>query len=110
MTLGDLVVWGEAIVPEGSCTLAIEYAHSPVRVTVRSAHGKTNVFFPVTILAGVESGHERICLTFRKSHWQVRSIDLPELGISLLFMPRNQLLTDERLKCVPIVVDSRGAN
>jgi hypothetical protein len=45
VTLGNWVVWSEAVVPEGSYTLTVEYAHAPVKATLRSAHGKTQVFF-----------------------------------------------------------------
>lgn len=110
VAFADFVLWGDTDFPEGNYTLTIEYAHAPVKVTVRSVHGKTRVFSPITILAGVESGQERFCLIFRNSRWQVRSIDLPLLGISLVFMPRNQHLTSERLKCLPIAIDRRATN
>ena len=106
VTFGDWAVWGKVDVPEGSYTLTVEYTYAPVKVTLRPGHGKTYVFMPTAILAGAESGHERVCLAYREDRWQVRSVDLPSLGISLLFLPGNQKSIDERSKCMPIVMSS----
>lgn len=108
VTLGDWVVWGQANLSAGTYTLTLEYAHSPVKMTVTSERGKTNVFIPLSILAGTESGMNRICLVHGKDRWRVRSVDLPQLGISLLYLPRNHTPDTEESRCVPIAMSSSG--
>jgi len=107
ITLGDMTVWGQVLIPRGSYSLSVQYTHNPVAVTLRSADGEENTFVPLTILAGAENGRAEVCLAIFKDRWHVRSVDLPELGISLLFMPRNQRY-DVRAKCIPTTPDSQS--
>ena len=103
----DWTIWGQVTIPRGCYSLVIEYAHVPVKVTAQSENGKKITLSPLAIFAGTESGDAQVCLSHWRGHWAIRSIDLPSLGISLLFMPRNTALSLPP-KCLPILKESHG--
>jgi len=112
LTFESLVFWGEVAIPAGHYTLAVEFKTVTVKVTLRSEQGKVTLFTPVGILAGFESGQNQVCLTFQNERWEVLSVNLPQLGLSLLFVPRNRQgnRVTPRSTCVPIAMNgSNGA-
>lgn len=110
VTFGDWVLWGQTDLSSGTYSITLEYPHTPVKVKVKSERGKVKVFIPVSIFAGAESGVDRVCLVRGRDHWLVRSVELPELGISLLFLPRNQMSEVALSNCVPIAMNSRSGD
>lgn len=108
VTFGDLVVWREVVLTQGSYSLTIDYSRAPVLVTLRSARGRKTVVTPDSILAGFESGHNQVCLVYEENRWHVRSLDLPDLGISLRYSPGNQPRNGEHSKCIPIQMKNPG--
>ena len=110
LTFETWVSWSEVPLSAGRYTLAVKFKSSTAEVTLNSAQGKTWVFFPVGVLAGAESGQSQVCLTLHEDRWVVRSVNLPQFGLSLLYVPRNKLgnRVTPRSKCVPITMDGPG--
>jgi hypothetical protein len=117
LTFDTWVTWSEVPLPAGRYTLAVEFTSTTAEFTLGSAQGKSWGFSPVGILAGAESGRSEVCLNLRQdrrhqARWEVRSVNLPEFGLSFLFAPRNtqQDRRSPRSNCVPITMDaSNGA-
>lgn len=110
LTFETWVFWSEVPLSPGRYTLAIEFKSSTAGVTLISAEGKTWEFFPVGVLAGAESGQNQICLAVHENQWEVRSVNIPQFGLSLLYLPRNKQgsRVTPRSNCVPITVDGPG--
>jgi hypothetical protein len=110
LTFEASVFWSDVPLPAGHYTLAIELRRSSAGVTLNSAQGKTWEFSPFGVLAGAESGQSQVCLTLLEDRWEVRSVNLPQFGLSLLYVPRNRQgnRVTPRSNCVPITMDGLG--
>jgi hypothetical protein len=87
--------WGTAVLPAGEYVFTVESMQSPVRVAVRSADGRSVALLTSQSLNRVEGGKPFLLTTRYGDHRQVRFLNLPALGVALVYEP---LSRQERLQ------------
>lgn len=80
------VRWGRAVLPAGSYSLSIPSGVTPLSVIIRSTDGKTAAI-AFGDSSDVQPGGNYIVITGTGSSRLVRSMNLPELGLSLVSAP-----------------------
>jgi hypothetical protein len=80
------VRWGKAVLPAGEYSLSIPSVDRPVRVFIQSMDGKTAAI-ALADPSDVTPGGSYILITGTGSDRQVRSMNLPQLGVSLVYAP-----------------------
>jgi hypothetical protein len=80
------VRWGKSVLPAGEYSLSIPSAERPVRVFIHSLDGKTAAIAQAEILSDPQPGGSYI-VTTAGSDQLVRSMNLPQLGFSLVYAP-----------------------
>jgi hypothetical protein len=80
------VRWGKSVLPAGEYSISIPSFEAPVRVILHSMDGKTAAIAMADI-SDVEPGGSYILVTGTGSERQVRSMNLPQLGRSLVYAP-----------------------
>jgi hypothetical protein len=80
------VRWGKSVLPAGEYSLTIQSKERPVRVLIHSIDGKTAAIALANI-SDQEPGDSYILVTGTAADQQVRSMNLPQLGISLIYAP-----------------------
>jgi hypothetical protein len=81
------VRWGKSVLPAGEYSLSITSAGMPVRVFIRSMDGKRAAIAQAEIMADPKPGGSYIVTTGTGSDQLVRSMNLPQLGFSLVYAP-----------------------
>jgi hypothetical protein len=84
-TLPYEVHWGKAVLPAGAYSINVESIQTPA--IVHSASGKTNMFVFPAIVADSEKGPPCVTVLLRGNEHRVQSLNLPELGKSLIYEP-----------------------
>jgi hypothetical protein len=84
-TLPFEVHWGKAVLPAGAYSINMESIQTPA--IVHSASGKTNMFVFPAIVADSEKGAPCVTVMLRGNERRVQSLNLPELGKSLIYEP-----------------------
>jgi hypothetical protein len=82
--------WSKAVLPAGDYTFTIDSVESPVIVVIRAVNGKGAVMAMALTSDNAAPGGSSILIT---ADHQVRSMNLPQLGMSLVF---NRLTSRER--------------
>ena len=80
--------WGKSVLPAGEYTLTMNSVQSPV--VIQSADGKASAMAAALSIADPAPGGSYIFITGSGSDRQVRSINLPQIGRSLVFKPLTQ--------------------
>jgi hypothetical protein len=80
------VRWGKAILPAGEYSLSIPSMQRPVRMFINSMDGKVGAI-ALADPSDVKPGGSYIFITGTGSDRQVRSVNLPQLGVSLVYAP-----------------------
>jgi hypothetical protein len=105
-TLSHEVRWGQAVLPAGEYSIRMDsMAANPV---ISSASGSRTVYAPVPTLADNEKGGMYLTITLQGNERRVRSLNLPELGKSVIFAPltkteREVLAKAGQITTVPVV-------
>jgi hypothetical protein len=81
------VRWGKAVLPAGEYSLSIQSTERPVRVFIRSMDGKRAAIAQAQIISDPKPGGSYIFTTGTGSGQLVRSMNLPQLGLSLVYAP-----------------------
>jgi hypothetical protein len=84
-TLPYEVRWGQAVLPAGNYFIRIESMAAPARII--SEGGGRTVFMKPPILADSERGGTYLIVTAQGNERRVRSLNLPEIGKSVIFTP-----------------------
>jgi hypothetical protein len=80
------VRWDKSVLPAGEYSLSIPSFQAPVRLYIQSMDGKTAAI-AVAQIANPEPGGNSIFVTGTGSNRLVRSMNLPQLGCSLVYAP-----------------------
>ncbi len=83
----NAVRWGKSVLPAGEYALTIPSAERPVRVLIHSMDGKTAAIALAEIISDPKPGGSYIVTTGSGSDQLVRSMNLPQLGFSLVYAP-----------------------
>jgi hypothetical protein len=84
-TLQEQVRWATAVLPAGDYIVTVTSVKMPNLATIRSADGKRTVFVVTCAHNNVRSGGDFLFLTGAREQRHVRSLNLANLGISLIY-------------------------
>jgi hypothetical protein len=82
--------WGKAVLPAGEYSLTIESAAQPMRIVIQSADGKTGAMAVAASSFDSAPGGSYLVITGTGAAREVRSMNLPQLGTSLIYKPLTQ--------------------
>jgi hypothetical protein len=104
-TLPHEVRWGQATLPAGDYFIRMDATGPGI---VRSANGAKTVFLNPPIVADSERGGSYLTITTQGNERTVRSLNLPEIGKSVIFMPltkseRELLVKTRQIDSLPVV-------
>ena len=104
-TLPQEVQWGQGTLPPGQYFIRMDPAGA---VVVSSADGGRTVLMTPPIVADSERGSTHLTITTQGNQRTVRSLNLPELGKSVIFAPltkseREVLVKARQIESVPVV-------
>ena len=110
--LANEVHWGKAVLPAGEYTIFIAPPHSPSQNTslVRSASGKTQFIPPTLVAEESDKGVNSLVIVVRGNERRVRSLNLPGLGQSLIYLPLTKSERETLAKtdeAVPVTVAAK---
>jgi hypothetical protein len=99
------VHWGKTVLPAGAYTISMDSLGNPA--LVRSATGKTAFFAPIPVKDDSHKGATALFVLVRGNQRVVRSLNLPEHGISLIYQPatsaeREMLTKADQIDAVPV--------
>jgi hypothetical protein len=84
-TLPYEVHWNHAVLPAGEYSIRIDSRETPT--VLHSASSNRSFFVAVPIIAKAENGGVHLLVTGRGQQHRVRTLNLPELGVSLVYDP-----------------------
>jgi hypothetical protein len=79
--------WGKAVLPAGNYSFTIDSTQLPVRIVIQSTDGKTGAIAQAETSVNAAPGGSYLFITGSGSDSTVRSMNLPQLGMSLIYMP-----------------------
>jgi len=105
-TLPHEVLWGAALLPPGSYTIRMPSIHAPG--FVRSTDGKTQAIVFTVASGNPEKGNPSLTIMTRGSQRKVVSMNLPSVGVSLVYSPltkseREILAKAKQIEGVPLI-------
>ncbi len=105
-TLPYEVHWGTNVLPAGDYSISLG-SHGDVGL-VQSANGKTAFFTTIPIKSDSDKGATALQLMVRGNERRVRSLNLPERGISLTYQPttsaeREMFAKADQVQAVPVI-------
>jgi len=109
--LHDTVKWGQAVLTPGDYTITVRSTQTPTQAVVRSEDGKTAVIVIAGTFGDSKPGKSALFLTRAGSQWVVRSLNLPQLGVSLVYGNSRESdqpeLLSQKLQAVPVTMASK---
>ena len=84
-TLPYEVQWGKSVLPAGTYTISMDSSRNPA--LIRSATGNTVGFTPLPVTNDSHHGDTALFVMVRGNRHVVRSLNLPERGVSLTYKP-----------------------
>jgi hypothetical protein len=105
-TLPYEVQWNHAVLPAGEYTIRL--ASKPGPAVVSATNGSRSIYTAFPIIAGSGKGGASLLITIVGHQHTVRSMNLPLLGVSLIFQPltrneREELAKVGQLESVPVM-------
>jgi hypothetical protein len=105
-TLPYEVHWRGAVLPPGAYTIRMSSIHSPG--IVRSADGKILAYVFTVASGDSEKGSPSLTIVSRGNERKVASMNLPAVGVSLVYSPmtkseRETLAKAQQIEAVPLV-------
>jgi hypothetical protein len=85
--LTDEVRWGKAVLPAAEYSLTIDSLQKPIRIIVQATNGKTAAMAEAQTSVDPAPGGSYIFVTGIGHNRLVRTMNLPQLGRSLIFEP-----------------------
>jgi len=109
-TLPYEVHWHHALLPPGEYTISMNSKSAPA--LVRSTNRSRSIYTEIPIIADSEKGSASLLITSVAGTRTVRSMNLPMLGVSLVFQPipkseREALANTSQLESVPVMVTQK---
>ncbi|HZP32451.1 MAG TPA: hypothetical protein VFB23_03725 [Candidatus Acidoferrales bacterium] len=107
VSLPHAVRWGQTMLPAGNYSIRIASFNSPA-ATIHSTDGKIAAFVLMGTRQDGESGPSSLTIVTRGNERTVASLNLPQSGISLVYVPmtkaeRETLAKTEQIETVPVV-------
>jgi hypothetical protein len=104
-TLPHEVLWGAAVLPPGSYTIRMPSIHAPG--FVRSTDDKTQAIVITAASGDPEKGNASLTIMTRGNQRRVVSMNLPAVGVSLVYSPltkseRETLAKAKQIEAVPL--------
>jgi hypothetical protein len=105
-TLPYQVQWNHAVLPAGEYSIQMDVKGAPT--VLRSTSNNESAYTHVPILADAEKGCACLTITIRGNERRVRSVNLPQIGKSLIFEPltkteREMFAKKGQIDTVPVV-------
>ena len=105
-TLAHEVHWGQAVVPAGEYSIRMDSVAGPAKIM--SASGDWAVYTQSPMIADSEKGGTYLTVTTEGNERRVRSLNLPELGKSMIFAPltkseREEIAKGGQINTVPVI-------
>jgi hypothetical protein len=105
-TLPYEVQWNHAVLPAGEYSIEVDANGMPA--VLRSTSSGNSAHTSTPILADREKGAARLTVTIRGSERRVRSVNLPQIGVSLIFDPltkteREMFAKAGKIDAVPVM-------
>jgi hypothetical protein len=106
-TLPYEIHWNHAVLPAGEYSIEVDAKGMPAVLRSTSSGKSVNTNSP--ILADGEKGAACLTVTIRGNERRVRSVNLPQIGMSLIFEPltqteREMLAKAGKIDAVPVVI------
>ena len=106
-TLPYEVHWNHAVLPAGEYSIEVDAKGMPT--VLHSKTSNRSVYTNIPILADGEKGAACLTVTIRGNERRVRSVNLPQIGMSLIFEPltqteREMLAKAGKIDAVPVVI------
>lgn len=79
--------WDKAVLPAGEYSLTIDSTQQPFRITVQEINGKKSAMTLALSSTDAAPGGSYLFITGTGADREVRSMNLPELGRSLIYKP-----------------------
>jgi hypothetical protein len=79
--------WGKAVLPAGEYSLRIDSAQEPIRLIIQAQNGKTATMAFAESSVDATPGGSYLFITGSGADRMVRSLNLPQLGRSLIYEP-----------------------
>jgi len=79
--------WGRAVLPAGEYSLTIESTQQPVRIIIQAVNGKASAMGFAETSVDAAPGGSYLFITGSGADRMVRSLNLPQLGRSLVYEP-----------------------
>ena len=98
-TLPYEVHWNHAVLPAGEYSIRMDSKGIPA--VVRSASGDRAFYIAVPTIADSKNGGTNLLITVRGQEHRVRSLNLPEFGISLVYEPLTDFEREMNAKTGP---------
>ena len=105
-TLPYEVHWNHTVLPAGEYSIEVDAKEMPT--VLHSTTSGRSVYTNIPILADGEKGAACLTVTNRENERRVRSVNLPQIGMSLIFEPltqteREMLAKAGQIDAVPVV-------
>jgi hypothetical protein len=105
-TLPYEVHWNHAVLPAGQYSVRMDSNSAPA--IIRSMSSNKSFYTGIPIIANREKGAACLTVTIRGNERRVRSVNLPQIGLSLLFDPltkteREMFAKAGQIDAVPVV-------
>jgi hypothetical protein len=104
--LSSEVRWGMAVLPAGEYSFVLESTKRPLVVKIFTTDGKTGTMFMARTFEDARRGGSYLFITENGSRRTVRSVNLPQVGMSLIFEPlthhERETLDASRSHTVPV--------
>jgi hypothetical protein len=79
--------WGKAVLPAGAYSLTIDSTQQPVRIIIQAVNGNTAAMAFAETSVDAAPGGSYLFITGSGADRMVRSLNLPQLGRSLVYEP-----------------------
>jgi hypothetical protein len=79
--------WGKAVLPAGNYSFTIDSTQLPVRIVIQSTDGKTGAIAQAETSVNAAPGGSYLFITGSGYDSTVRSMNLSQLGMSLIYKP-----------------------
>ena len=105
-TLPYEVHWNHAVLPAGEYAIQVDSKETPT--VLRSTSSDKSAYTGVPMIADREKGAARLTVTIQGNERRVRSVNLPQIGKSLIFDPlteteREMFAKAGQIDSVPVV-------
>ena len=105
-TLPYEVHWNHGVLPAGEYAIQVDSKGAPA--LLRSTSGNKSAYTAAPIIANREKGAACLTVTIRGNERRVRSVNLPQIGMSLIFDPltkteREMFAKAGRIDAVPVI-------